>query len=71
MMSKRYDEADYEILDRFLGTAFQLLEGFADVKEARATLDSYLQYHRQHQLPPEMEEMLLKLFQEKCQKEGT
>ena len=59
-MSKRYKEADYEILDRYLEAAFQLLEGIADVEEARTTLNSYLQYHRLHQLPPEMEVMLRK-----------
>jgi hypothetical protein len=69
-MTARPTPRDYEILDRYLEVTFQLLEGIADVVEARQTLRSYLELHRREHLPPEMEQLLKELFVEKCHREG-
>ncbi len=60
---------DYETLDRYLEAAAQLLEGIADVDQARDTLSRYLEYHRQRSLPPELAELLIQLFFQKCSRE--
>lgn len=60
---------DYEILDRYLKTAFQLLEGFTDIERSRCTLSEYLQFHRSRRLPDEFEDFLIRLFFEKCSRE--
>lgn len=60
---------DYAILDRYLEAAIQLLEGGADVDTARTTLSRYLEFHRSSSLSPELEEMLIELFFQKCAKE--
>ncbi len=60
---------DYAILDRYLQAAIQLLEGVADVDTARDTLSRYLEFHHAHDLPPDLSELLIKLFFQKCRKE--
>ena len=62
---------DYEVLDRYLQTAFQLLEGFAEVEEARETLRDYLEFHHRQRLPPEMAQLLIDLFFLKCRRRFT
>ena len=60
-------EEDYRELDRYLRTVFVLLEGIADVDEARQILSSYLASP-----PPELrddyQELLIELFFGKCGK---
>ncbi len=65
------DPRDYEVLDRYLRTAFQLLEGFAEVEEARETLRDYLEFHHQQRLPPELAQLLIDLFFLKCRRRFT
>ncbi len=62
-------DEDYQVFDRYLKTAVQLLEGVADVEEAHGTLSRYLEFHRQQGLQPELEELLIQLFFHKCAKE--
>ena len=58
---------DYRELDRYLRAVFVLLEGIADVDEAREILSSYLASP-----PPELtddyRELLIELFFGKCAK---
>lgn len=61
-------EADYEILERYLETAFVLLEGAHSVEEARSHLRDYLEWHRRNNLGPELESFLIELFFARCRR---
>jgi hypothetical protein len=59
---------DYQELDHYLKVVLGLLEGFADVKEAEASLKTYLEI-KADRLPPELREMMLELLEEKRKKD--
>lgn len=69
MVQHRPDEAAYELLDRYLAVAFRLLEGLASVEQAELALKDYLPQHRRHHLPPELEQMLCQLLEDKRQRD--
>ena len=60
-------EEDYRELDRYLRTVFVLLEGIADVDEAREILSSYLASSPPG-LTDDYQELLIELFFGKCGK---
>ena len=60
-------EEDYRELDRYLRAVFVLLEGIADVDEAREILSSYLASSPPG-LTDDYQELLIELFFGKCAK---
>ena len=60
-------EEDYRELDRYLRAVFVLLEGIADVDEAREILSSYLA-SPSPELTDDYRELLIELFFGKCAK---
>ena len=63
----RPTEGEYDELDRYLHTVFVLLEGIADVEEARRILSTYLA-EAPRALGEEHRELLIDLFFGKCAK---
>jgi hypothetical protein len=61
---------EYEVLDRYLETAFNILEGMSNVAEAEQILAEYLAFHRNNGLPSHLEELLKELLRLKKTRDG-
>ncbi|HLV02338.1 MAG TPA: hypothetical protein VKZ59_13795 [Acidobacteriota bacterium] len=67
---KRTPAGPYTSLEENLMVIFALLEGMADVEEARSLLSAYLKTSTErNKLPVEYETFLIRLYFDKCHKE--